>query len=693
MPHRFAKAAQRLILSVSVVGLGVGLVLLVWLDAQPLIWVPSPPPAPGPSLDLPVVGPLVGPLVKSADGLLLLPEDVSPSADYGGGSQAESVSGWLRWALQSSGSFFTAPVTALLPVAGSVDPLASRRFLVVPGPVAAGISQQAVVRVRDFVLGGGALLLELPGPEWNSLLPGLRLGARGSPGQLVPEPPLPPQSFDLFARLRLPVEQQQVIFSDDSGSLEARTGAQTGRDAPVVLLRTSAGPALLRIPLGRGFVLLCLLDVSRLWSRWEQGGLGPSGLLENRHLATQSEVLETNDLVEDPALLTADYPVADLLEELVWSALAGPLLLPSRWHFPAAHPGALLLTHDEEAFGDRASWMAEANGEAGCPSTQLIVPSPAVTRAGVQAYATQQAEVGLHVILTDPSGARYPGSGDGVEGRFQPLGLWKLHPVWRLFSPLEQNRFLADVLGQTTLPTASRTHFLAWPPRAWDFFVQLAEAGIQIDSSYGPDLKNRGFLFGTGRPFHPSGPSGKLLPLYEHPFVSAEDLGGADEAWLKHLLLQSATQTFQAINVLYHPNAFRWHPSIPAWRAWKSLCPEARALGLWVTTLTELARTSQARETSSVWSEPWGEGVRVHWTLTQPGLTLALPLERAGVRYGVEPDAETSAPSRAMPLSAGVQREVQVLGAPVLLLAPATQAGTLLLLPRGPHPPTSIPVP
>ncbi len=342
--------------------------------------------------------------------------------------------------------------------------------------------------------------------------------------------------------------------------------------------------------------------------------------------------------------------------------------LPAWWWYPEEAGGAFLMSHDEEGFGGRAAWMAEAGAGWQCPTTNFIVPSPAITQEDLERYQRIDAEIALHYVLPGTQGEDYPGSGFDEEGRFQSFGLWKVRPVRRLFSPLEQRRWLAERSPGRTPASASRTHFLAWTDGYTDLFHALASADIAIDSSYGPDLKSRGYLFGTARPFRPLGREGLPLPLYELPFITAEDLGGADESFLLELLATSAQTTHQAISVLYHPNAFSWHPSVNNYLTWKGLCQKARTLDHRPSTFSKLARFWNDREGSTLRSYVNGDRIRIEYRGAPEGATLAVPVDWRGRSV-----------DRLEGARPGVGRRIDVMGWPVYLVEVTPGEGTINL--------------
>jgi hypothetical protein len=187
-----------------------------------------------------------------------------------------------------------------------------------------------------------------------------------------------------------------------------------------------------------------------------------------------------------------------------------------------------------------------------------------------------------------------------VEGRFRPLGFWKLTPFLKVLPARDQLNYLRHIQPAVPIAPLSRTHFLAWPPGFDVLFRQLHDAGIALDSSYGPDKDTRGYLFGTARPFRPLSDTGLPFDLLELPFCSAENLGGADLAYFEQAFRLSEEGAHQVISPLFHPNSFAWHPDMRNYATWKDLPELAQSASHRLMTLGGLLEFEQARQSSAL---------------------------------------------------------------------------------------------
>lgn len=604
------------------------LLTLVYFDQRPLL-------IPLPSISV------LKPERPSSIGSVMLLQVAPPETPA---ATRSPIGAWLDWAHQSLGPMHLWRFNQPLPTHPSPA------VLVLPTSEHALHENQRAELLR-YVQAGGILLIDPVTPDlvslagWRETRSAPVLDAISSQDPIIQlTPSVPEEALALLARLPRPPTLLQAVPSD----------------ATEVLWRSAQGPLLTRHALGQGHVYATTFPLGRWLHQLQQGVPDPDGVLRNRWPALQSLPLETNDLVLHEQLLTAEWPVADLLEDALWVLLNQHQPLASLWLYPNAAPGAFLMTHDEESQGDKAVWMAEHDVRMGCPTTEFVVPSPAMQTHGPPTYKRLDVEIGLHAVLPSAEGSLYPGSNFGFEGRLKLYGFWKFHPIMRLLSPAEQSDALQTIFPAHPRATSSRTHFLAWPTEHSTYFQRLIAAGIQIDSSYGPDLKNRGFLFGTARPFQPLAPNGLPYGIYELPFISAEDLGGADAAFMERMLKQSQQQTHQALSMLFHPNAFKWHPSLTNYDTWKGLCTQAQRYAHVPMTMSGLSQFWRQRAQSHIQQQLRGRHLSLKVSIVGDGQSIVLPARWQGQQLELPRSVPSSSrlvrlgqPFIQIPLSAG----------------------------------------
>ena len=141
-----------------------------------------------------------------------------------------------------------------------------------------------------------------------------------------------------------------------------------------------------------------------------------------------------------------------------------------------------------------------------------------------------------------------------------------------------------------------RLHYLLWDGHWARTFAQLAAAGYELDSSYGPDFHCKGYLFGTAYPFHPLDGNGRPYALFELPYQHSELEAGASGAWLDSLAAASRAGDHAAIVSLFHPPFMAFAPSAEAYRLWRDLPARMAASGHPALTMEGVLQFARERE-------------------------------------------------------------------------------------------------
>ncbi len=524
--------------------------------------------------------------------------------------------GWANLARQEFGHFALVDATAL-----GVDRHAAVRAVravVVTGSAVSAVSPRDV---ESFLAGGGTVLVERPDAAWAK-----------AAGVHVAEP-VAAGALDQLPRVLTLEDPSGVTAAELRAAPLPTTVAALEVIAPdtEVRLGVDGRPAWTTRRVGRGRLHATGLDVGRLVTALQQGvptagGLGVANRFEDR----LSPYQQTCDLVADERLLDADVPYADLLERLFAHLLddAGPL--PRWWAFPDAAPGAYVATHDEESMGDVATWMADAEREWDVAGTDYVIAASRFTAEGAAQLGGDDRTLGLHYVTTLATGAPR-----------HELGVGRILPFVRRYSLAEQAAEFESMTGFR--PRSNRNHYLLWGDTWAGDFRRFAAAGIELDTSYGPDVDSLGYLFGTGLPFGALDGNGLPLPVDELPLLAAENLGGADRDFLFGLLRDSASRHHQVVTTLFHPNVFLWRPDAAIYEQWRDAFHEARRLGLWITHVDALIDHERARQSSSMTSIWSGGRLDVHAVAARDGLTLAVPARSAASTLQVEIDGEARA--------------------------------------------------
>lgn len=411
--------------------------------------------------------------------------------------------------------------------------------------------------------------------------------------------------------------QDPIIFPTFSFMRVA--GKPSGQVFLTTLPEQGAEPLAWTVPHGQGVVLICLLELSRVLAQRVQGHPRPDFSFEpvEREGALRGIPVPTDLVAKNPEWTG---PVVLELIERMWAITSQQVFLPAWWRHPQGRPGTFVMTHDEEAFGDRSIFMAEEEARLGKRSSTFVLPAP-LSSAGARALERH----GMELLLHWHRGF--------LGGNTEPIRVGPLVVGSRALSLQEQRARVEGLVGRT-LPPLTRIHGLQWDAD-WDStFRRLVAAGFQLDSSYGPVGEQSSWRFGTLEPFFPLDRQGRVLPLLEFPFALQDDEAAPYER-LKALVARAGDEHLTVVPIV-HVNTMAYKPSMGALEAYLESFGWADAAELWQGTLLELLQFHQNRLRSEVRVESLGAGryrldVRVEgpdqW-LRVPGRVARLQLER-----------------------------------------------------------------
>jgi len=333
-------------------------------------------------------------------------------------------------------------------------------------------------------------------------------------------------------------------------------------DGARVLVTTAEGPGVWRIDRGRGALLVSALDLGRWFTALRQGVPREDfSVVGTRGSGGRERYLQPNDFMADPDRTEAWLPRADLLlRSLLRASL--PLLWPRLSPIPAGHAGLFLMTHDEEGFGDRSTFMSDESARHGVTSTMYLIPRR-MTVAGTSAMLAAGAETQLH----------------WNRGFWQTerdrLGIGPWRPLVRDQALHRQVEALRSVLPSDAPPTdQNRNHGLLWDPH-WSRTFRILEANdFRFDSTYGPDETLLGWVFDTARPYHPLDANGFPFRLIELPFPFQDDERYPEGAQTR-FLRESAAGVRAVMAPIFHTVTMQWNPSAHRMRGWLASYEEA----------------------------------------------------------------------------------------------------------------------
>ncbi|MCE1246145.1 MAG: hypothetical protein LWY06_05835 [Firmicutes bacterium] len=419
------------------------------------------------------------------------------------------------------------------------------------------ISSSAISRFLSFAESGGIVVVETPSALWNigfsdviistqirniNQEKGLYASASvcGDWNEYLPAVPV-------VSRLCLP---------------------EKNSDPENILLTFRNQPAIIKKSWGKGAVIFLMFDFCMALTALKQGIPSQGSFRVKKKHGRLPFITETEDLAINEDMLTADAPYADILEKFVFAVIEEVKPIPRIWYFPFGYDGAFLMSHDDEKRGKKKSgYMIEAESELGCISTFFATCPPG-------------------------AGKRWQNAKQDITGKGFEIGWhWNRFPDnFRVIPPEEQINHFMEITGNP--PESCRLHFLNWGSDYTYPFRIMEKLGLKQDSSYGPN-RGRGYVFGTGMPFHPITEEGGLFNILEIPFQTQENWGGADGDYSLNLLRNSGEKFHCVITALFHPHKIA---AGTGRELWLGFFRNAGLYNHWITTFDKLGDFYRRRQ-------------------------------------------------------------------------------------------------
>jgi hypothetical protein len=479
------------------------------------------------------------------------------------------------------------------------ESLDGRRLIVVSHGAQSQVSDSAIAALRRWAQDGGSLILELPDERWSACAPALPPGMPAAvAGGTIMGPGL---GSDLPA---------VTPFA----ALEFETPGDT-------LLWIEGSPVAARFPVGRGEIRVLGFDLGR-WLVSVQQGIPRENFTVPADAPTGGlpRLTQPDDLVAADGPVRRMVPGSDRLQRLLLDDAAQAASL-ARWRLlPDSSRGLYLPSHDEEGAGDNWLYFADHEREWGWPATWFVMSDGRLRPAGYRRLTSPPLEVGSHPdLLFEERANRWRVMVRRVVGRARP----------GLREQTERVRARVAEAGTQSDLRLSRVHYLSWSVRWADRLLGLADVGIRLDSSYGPDEGSFGYLFGTGLPFRPLDERGRAIPIWEAPFQAMDDREFAPAEVLG--LFENAQGS--GVGLIFHTNTMARVPRADILDTYLSAPEWARKAGFRMMSYGELLDFWEARRAR--FDQRWsGDTLAVAWAAAPggSGLTLQLSLEGGGRR-------------------------------------------------------------
>jgi len=332
------------------------------------------------------------------------------------------------------------------------------------------------------------------------------------------------------------------------------------------------------------------------------------------------------------------YPYADILERMLFNIIDSYQPTVRWWYFPRTYDGAFIMTHDEESFGDKSTYMSDYEESIGATSTFFMI-SDEITKNAIGRMLSQGIDVQLHWDRT----RRNP-------NLFNYIGFWRIRPFKRPYGLKEQMRQLQSKISDGHI-SENRNHFLVWEGDYTQTFRILYAHNFLLDSTYGPDTPFYGYLFGTGMPFYPIDKNGLIIPVVEVPFLDMDGLRiengkrSFDGQPMKKLIVDSKNLFHETLVFIFHTIGMACYPSVPYFLAWLNIYDYAREHNHWITNFKEYLSFHNSRIQSSISSKYESNVLTVLFNAENDSLSLVIPTSTRGKKFsGVRLDGGVLSP-------------------------------------------------
>lgn len=530
---------------------------------------------------------------------------------------------WLNSVEREIGPYRTVDTAQL--TRSVMDPCA---WVIVPKRAASQLDPTQTQFVRNWVEDGGTVILEQPEGPWRGLIGQSIAPARVRETRRI-------TSFDgALSRGEMRADILEMPFQTTLAPYNPPELTR-GRDYQV-LLEVDGQPGVVTLHIGRGRVVLVLFDFGRAAVQVMQGL--PNGdfslpLVEGRDPAVGTF---TSDLVADDELRTTHIPFVDLLERNLLYLADVHRPVGRLWAYPGTSRGALVVGHSEARYGPAARYMPEWEHEHEHASSVFAVAG-SLSPEELARIGRIEADLQLQwVPVTHPAAPQ------------RTWGVRHFRPIRRRMNLSEQLTQLnhdANPYGPAIATSALDRH---WSNNYFTAFEQLEAAGVAIDSSYGPppahiagSTEHFGYLFGTGRPFHPIDRNGNRFRLYELPVSVDASANGYSASGVRSLIVDSSEGYHTTIAADWRPDVMALRPSFDAIEGWQRAFELAASQELWTATYAEYVDFLRRRTASTVES-----------TFSREERRLTIEARVEGADLGPEDDEETiiaTTPSVAFP--------------------------------------------
>ncbi len=429
-----------------------------------------------------------------------------------------------------------------------------------------------VPKIRSFLERGGTVLMEMPGNKLREIASADGKGGVRMAQNLTYAKDMSPEMMQHLSDINLS-NMTQIIGS--AGPLEDSQTWMNIDGVPVIYTKTYATGKVITLDFNYG-MLLTALQQGRPLDDFTIRNVRDSNLIESSDLASNSNV---------------NVPIADILERfLIYGVLSDAMPVVGFWPYFDGMDGAFVVSHRENGNGDAAIWMAQYEATFKATSTVFVSSPLTMTDTGLDAFDNTHADLGLMFELGDSETSRSR----------EPMGMFKISPIWRTLNVEEQLETVKARLDERTPLITSFSRDGIWNSDYTRTFQILSAAGFRADASYRAGLDEPGYAFSTGIPFMPIDTNGLVFNILEFPVSFPEMQTSEQLTVLENFLAESENLHHEVIGVSFDPNQFPAHPKAETFQVWQSAYKLASQHKHWITSILSFFRFSRARFTAEL---------------------------------------------------------------------------------------------
>ena len=449
------------------------------------------------------------------------------------------------------------------------DDVLSKRVIIISKSAIDEIACNHINLMNKFLQKGGVLVLDQPTPAWSNVSGIAVEDATIKPTTLTYIDPVLIRSIGDDNLMRIPLNTDLVVTRPSGEHVK-------------ILMEMDGNPAISENVLKEGCVISILFNYGLQLISLRQG-IPSNPNYEIKKFGNKKNIT-TTDLILSNGTTVSDCPFADLLEHVFFHIIGNYQPLPRWWYHPSCYRGAFMMSHDEDYFGDKSTYMASYENEINSRSTFFVIPDSDISQKALKKLLDNNAAIGVHWN-------RFP----------RPCKKFlNITFSQKKYSLAEQIDMLKKKVPEKYSVISSRIHFLKWDDHYTRTFRILNYCGIKIDSSYGSSggMASKGYLFGTGFPFYPIDDNGMPIDVLEVPIELQDDYGGDDIPFIQKLMKDSHDKYHTTLVFLYHP--FQTAINEKTKNTWVKTYKMAEDHELWITTFEEYYKFYKNRKESTI---------------------------------------------------------------------------------------------